>query len=297
MRYFYFLLCLIALSGCVSKKRFLSVENQLQNAIIKSDSISKQNTMQRQEIRSLGRQVDSLDLLFNNLYYAHMTTIEELETNQILIDSLQQVLYNYAVNTDEHYYRNAIDLMYAGDYDAAITSLKQMIDKFPKSSLRSNAKQKIAEAEKAKQTATNSNNTPKVNNSVAGFKWGQGSGQGTGIGSGTGAAQGSVNASGTGPGDGVSQGPGNYNLASRRSNSIPTPKYNTQKEGRVVVSIWVDRAGIVVRAEAGAIGTTIADPMLWKECELAAMKAKFSEKEDAVTKQVGTITYVFINQN
>jgi len=146
-------------------------------------------------------------------------------------------------------------------------------------------------------TGTSDNNTPTVDNRVKGFKWGQGTGQGTGIGSGTGTGQGTGNGTGIGPGDGNNTGPGNFNLVGRKSKSIPQPKNTTQKEGRVVVNIWVDRAGLVVRAEAGAIGTTISNTSLWKDCENAAMKAKFYEKEDAVAKQVGTITYIFINQN
>jgi len=152
---------------------------------------------------------------------------------------------------------------------------------------------------KGGQTSTGSseNKTQKIDNHVSSYKWGQGSGQGTGIGSGTGTGQGTGNGDGIGPGDGGSTGPGNFNLVGRKSKSIPQPKNSTQKEGRVVVTVWVDRDGFVVRAEAGAIGTTLTDASLWKECERTAMKGKFYGKEDAVAKQVGTITYIFINQN
>jgi TonB family protein len=98
-----------------------------------------------------------------------------------------------------------------------------------------------------------------------------------------------------GPGDageGIS-----YSLSGRKALQLPKPDYNSDEQGRVVVTIWVNRNGKVIRAEPGAKGTTVADLNLRNQAKEAALKATFTPSPDAPEQQTGTITYVFIKVN
>lgn len=77
--------------------------------------------------------------------------------------------------------------------------------------------------------------------------------------------------------------------------NIAKPSYEVQKEGTVVVTIWVDQYGTVTKAQAGAPGTTVNDATLWAAARSAAMKTHFNQSADAPALQEGTITYVFSN--
>ena len=74
--------------------------------------------------------------------------------------------------------------------------------------------------------------------------------------------------------------------------SLPLPAYNVQVDGTVVVSITVDRDGNVIRAVAGARGTTTLNSTLRDAAERAARQAKFDRNPNAI-EQTGTITYIF----
>lgn len=97
---------------------------------------------------------------------------------------------------------------------------------------------------------------------------------------------------GGGQGSGV-----DFSLTGRKANFLPLPEYTTQSQGRVVVSITVNRNGEVIRATAGARGTTVSDRVLWQAAENAARRARFDVKNDAPHEQTGTITYNFIRLN
>lgn len=71
------------------------------------------------------------------------------------------------------------------------------------------------------------------------------------------------------------------------------PSYVGQKIGTVVVDIWVDQQGSVIRAIPGASGTTITDKELWNIAREAALKVKFNTDWEAKEQQQGTITYIF----
>ena len=85
----------------------------------------------------------------------------------------------------------------------------------------------------------------------------------------------------------------NWTLDGRSVKALPLPNTSTQKQGTVVVKIWVDRAGNVTQTSAPEKGSTVTDAALVRQAKTAAMKAKFSPKEDAPEVQTGTITYVF----
>lgn len=71
------------------------------------------------------------------------------------------------------------------------------------------------------------------------------------------------------------------------------PGYSVQNEGTVVVEIWVDRQGVVVRAIPGAEGTTVTDKDMWKAASQAALKTRFNVSPDSPEQMKGTITYIF----
>ena len=85
-----------------------------------------------------------------------------------------------------------------------------------------------------------------------------------------------------------------FNLGNRGKVSFKKPENPTQEDGTVVVDIWVNRAGKVVRAKTGARGSTTTNPILQKKAEEAAYQAKFKKDEGAPFEQKGTMTFVFI---
>ncbi len=118
---------------------------------------------------------------------------------------------------------------------------------------------------------------------------------------GSGGGQGGGHGTGIGPGDGPGFGPGkgggiSFAMKDRKPVSLPKPKYNSAEQGKVVVAIIADKQGNIIRAEAGAQGTTTTNQQLWKEAENAAKKSKWTAKPDAPEEQKGTITYIFMRQ-
>ena len=107
---------------------------------------------------------------------------------------------------------------------------------------------------------------------------------------------------GDGNGDGTGVGPGNgpgtsFDLKGRKNTYLPKPAYDFDEQGKVVVTITVDKTGKVTKAIAGTKGTTVTDKKAWKLSEQAAYKAKFDAKADAAIEQKGTITYIFLKRN
>jgi outer membrane biosynthesis protein TonB len=85
-----------------------------------------------------------------------------------------------------------------------------------------------------------------------------------------------------------------YDLQGRGFQALPSPKYEYQGEGRVVVEVSVDRSGKVVQATPGTKGSTTLDEYLLRVAKEAALGARFEVKQDAPAIQKGTITYNFI---
>jgi TonB family protein len=94
-----------------------------------------------------------------------------------------------------------------------------------------------------------------------------------------------------GKGNGIS-----YDLGGRGARSLPKPTYNSPEQGKIVVSIKVNRGGKVTYASAGAKGTTISEINLRQQAESAARRTQFAPDADAPEEQRGTITYVFVKQ-
>ncbi len=99
---------------------------------------------------------------------------------------------------------------------------------------------------------------------------------------------------GQGGGTGNSGNGISYDLGDRQSKNLPTPKYEYQGGGRVVVEISVDPSGKVIEAVPGVRGSTTLDDYLLRTAKEAALKATFTPKQDAPVKQKGTITYNFV---
>ena len=94
-------------------------------------------------------------------------------------------------------------------------------------------------------------------------------------------------------GSGGSGSGGNYQLGNRKATEKPKPTYDCNEEGRVVVSISVDKSGTVISAQAGVKGTDNSASCLLQRAKEAALKTKFNSDNNAPTKQVGIIIYNF----
>lgn len=108
-----------------------------------------------------------------------------------------------------------------------------------------------------------------------------------------GSTTGSVDSQNHTGGDSMGTDGTSFSLAGRNPESLPKPEYNYQVEGKVVVTITVDKYGKVNKAIAGAKGSTTLDANLLEAAKKAALKAKFDTKLDAQGDQTGTITYYF----
>ena len=92
-----------------------------------------------------------------------------------------------------------------------------------------------------------------------------------------------------GKGNGIS-----FDLGGRGAKNLPKPTYNSDEQGFIVVTIYVNREGRVTRARAGAKGTTISDLQLRSQAENAALRAMFTPNPEAPEEQTGTIKYTFL---
>lgn len=101
---------------------------------------------------------------------------------------------------------------------------------------------------------------------------------------------GNPNTNGTGAG---LDGSGSYKLEGRKLLKSPNLSDKNQKEGKIIVEIWVDPEGNVTKAQAIAKGSTILTLDMWEKCEAAALNAKFSVAENAPAEQRGTLTFIF----
>ena len=85
-----------------------------------------------------------------------------------------------------------------------------------------------------------------------------------------------------------------YDLGGRGAKSLHRPSDDFTEEGVVVVDIWVNRAGQVVRAEVATKGTTIINQSMREKAKQAALRSAFASDPNAPEEQHGTITYTFV---
>lgn len=84
-----------------------------------------------------------------------------------------------------------------------------------------------------------------------------------------------------------------FNLGGRTISEVKTPIYESQIQGKVVVTIRVNKNGKVISAKPGAKGTNTTDNYLYSRAKEAALKTTFNPKADAPDVQIGTIIYHF----
>lgn len=94
-------------------------------------------------------------------------------------------------------------------------------------------------------------------------------------------------------GSGSNKGP-SYSMEGRKAKALPTPQFNIQEEGKVVVEIYIDKEGNVTRANPGIRGSTTTNSVLLAKAKESALRAKFSSNADAPEEQRGTIVYNFL---
>ena len=91
---------------------------------------------------------------------------------------------------------------------------------------------------------------------------------------------------------GQGDGPG-YDLGGRGAKTLQRPPKDFPEEGHIVVEIWVDKEGNVVRT-AIAKGTDITNSEMRSSALEAARRSKFAPDPNAPDEQKGTITYTFV---
>ncbi len=92
-----------------------------------------------------------------------------------------------------------------------------------------------------------------------------------------------------GQGNGVA-----FSLGGRGAKYLEKPSAKFTETGTVVVSIWVNSDGKVVRAQVNPKGTTVLDYSLRKIAVDAALNSTFVKDPTAPSQQRGTITYEFV---
>ncbi len=92
-----------------------------------------------------------------------------------------------------------------------------------------------------------------------------------------------------GQGNGVA-----FSLGGRGAKYLEKPTAKFTETGTVVVSIWVNPSGKVIRAQVNPKGTTVLDNSLRKIAVEAALNSTFAQDPTAPGQQRGTITYEFV---
>lgn len=88
-----------------------------------------------------------------------------------------------------------------------------------------------------------------------------------------------------------------FSLGGRGALKLAEPTAIFREQGNVVVDIWVDRRGLVTKAEVSVKGTTVVDANLRSLAVKAALNSRFTEDNQSTSLQKGTITYTFIIGN
>lgn len=133
-----------------------------------------------------------------------------------------------------------------------------------------------------------------LNNAASSTSGGEGITEGAGDQGGENGDPNSNNYTGNGGGG---SGDGNYLLGNRKALAKPKPN-PCEASGRVVVKIYVDRNGKVIRAVAGekvpgGAATTTTNSSLFDQARKAALKTTWESDRDAAVQQSGYIIYNF----
>jgi len=88
-------------------------------------------------------------------------------------------------------------------------------------------------------------------------------------------------------------GTGNYRLGNRKALTKPKPNYTCNEEGTIVVKIYVNKSGKVIKAIPGVKGSTNNAPCLLQMAKQAAINTKWSADNKAPDTQIGKIIYHF----
>ena len=80
-----------------------------------------------------------------------------------------------------------------------------------------------------------------------------------------------------------------YKIKDRKMTTIPPVSNSTEKKGRVVVKITIDRYGNVLTAEPGYIGSTTTDKYLLTKAMIVAKSAHFDTDMTGPLKEEGII--------
>jgi outer membrane biosynthesis protein TonB len=102
---------------------------------------------------------------------------------------------------------------------------------------------------------------------------------------------GNVDGRGTFGGNGSS-----FELGGRSMIAGPKIGEKPTEEGKVVLNIWVDRQGNVLRTSNNLKESTVTSQYLFNLAKKAAIKAKFNALPSATPEQRGKMTFIFILQ-
>ena len=87
-----------------------------------------------------------------------------------------------------------------------------------------------------------------------------------------------------------------YSLENRYHLRLPVPVYKCEGSGLIEVNIVVDQKGRVVQAEVDQQGASTNEICLADAAKNAALRTRFNADYKAAARQVGSITYHFIEQ-
>ena len=85
-----------------------------------------------------------------------------------------------------------------------------------------------------------------------------------------------------------------FELGGRSMTSGPKVGEKPKEEGTVVLNIWVDRDGSVLRTTQNLGESTTTSQHLFNLAKKAALKAKFNQSPNAAPEQRGKMTFIFI---
>ena len=85
-----------------------------------------------------------------------------------------------------------------------------------------------------------------------------------------------------------------FNLSGRKLLFAPKISDDTKLEGKVVVTIIVNKSGKVISTTPGAKGTTTSSPKLWEIAKNAATKFWFDSSPSYPDEQKGAVSFRFV---